>query len=154
MVDRHSDLLTNLKSPTLQNCLNLRLQSVSANRDQTGRRIFIFRAGQWDPSICSLDDIFRCNVLYLQRLASEKETQVNGIVSIVDLKGFGLYHARHFTPGHARRIAELIKDSFPIRFQAIHLIHEPWIFGMVLSIIWPFLSAKIQNRVSFTVSVM
>ncbi len=60
----------------------------------------------------------------------------------------GFYEqARHFTPGYAKRVADLIRDVFPIRFEAIHLVNQPWIFGAVLAVIWPFLSAKIQKRV-------
>ena len=42
------------------------------------------------------------------------------------------------------------QDCFPLRFQAIHLINEPWIFNIILSIILPLLSEKIQKRVCTT----
>ena len=56
----------------------------------------------------SLDDIFRCNVFCLRQLATNLDAQVNGIVAIVDLQNIGLQHARHFTPSHAKKIADLL----------------------------------------------
>lgn len=148
MKNNHADLMSNLQLPSLQKCLNLQLQSVCKSRDRDGRRIFVFRAGRWDPNTCSLDEIFRCNVFCLQRLVSETETQDKGIVAIVDMNNFGFHQARHFTPCQAKKVADLIRDSFPIRFHGIHLINESWVFNVVLSAIWPFLSEKIQKRIA------
>jgi len=147
MCDQYPDLTTNLQLQELQAHFNQRMQVITNNRDHLGRRIFIFRAGQWNPKISTSDDVFRCNVFCLQRLASDSETQIKGIVSIVDLKNLGIHHVRHVTPSYAKKIASLIQDCFPLRFQAIHLINEPWIFNIILSIILPLLSEKIQKRI-------
>ena len=39
-----------------------------------------------------------------------------------------------------------------MRFQAIHIINEPWVLKMIVSLIWPLLSEKIRNRVSLQLS--
>ncbi len=64
--------------------------------------------GRWNPKECSLDDIFRCNLFCLQQLASNLDSQINGIVAIVDLENLGLHQARHFTPSYAKKIADLL----------------------------------------------
>lgn len=147
MVEQNPDLMANLQAQDLKTHLNQRLQVVARHRDQLGRKIFIFRAGEWVPKVSTLDDIFRCNVYYLRRLASDLETQFKGIVAIVDLKNLGVHHVRHVTPSYAKKVAALIQDCFPIRFQAIHLVNEPWIFSILLSMILPFISEKVQNRI-------
>lgn len=40
------------------------------------------------------------------------------------------------------------KDSFPLKVRGIHLINEPIIFHAVFSMIKPFLTEKIKERVS------
>jgi len=147
MVDLNPNLMANLPAHELRIHLNEKLQVVAASRDQLGRQIFIFRAGRWNPKVSTLDDIFRCNIFYLRRLASDLQSQFKGIVAIVDLKQLGIHHVRHVTPSYAKLVASLIQDCFPIRFQAIHLVNEPWIFGVLLSMILPFMSEKIQNRI-------
>jgi len=147
MARNHDDLMSRLCVEQLRPCLDEKMVSVSKSRDQNGRRLLFFRAGRWRPDHCSLDDIFRSNLFCLQLLASEAETQLSGLVAVVDMSDFAFYQARHFTPGYAKRVADLIRDVFPIRFEAIHLVNQPWIFGAVLAVIWPFLSAKIQKRI-------
>lgn len=147
LFDQNPDLMANLETQDLKTHLNQRLQVVASDRDQLGRKIFIFRAGLWTPKVTTLDDIFRCNVFYLRRLASDLETQFKGIVAIVDLKNLGIHHVRQVTPSYAKKVAALIQDCFPIRFQAIHLVNEPWIFSILLSMILPFFSEKIQSRI-------
>jgi retinaldehyde-binding protein 1 len=48
-------------------------------------------------------------VLCLQRIATENETQKNGIVAVVDFKNFGLHQVRHLTPPFLKKIADLIQ---------------------------------------------
>ena len=67
------------------------------------------RPGLWTPKVTTLDDIFRCNVFYLRRLASDLETQFKGIVAIVDLKNLGIHHVRQVTPSYAKKVAALIQ---------------------------------------------
>ncbi|KAI9565830.1 hypothetical protein GHT06_009625 [Daphnia sinensis] len=149
MVKNYPELLSNLSVSKLRPQLKEQLQIVYKSRDKLGRRIFIFRAGRWNPNKLSLDDIFRCNVFCLQQLASNFDAQMNGIVAIVDLQNLSLHQARHFTPGYAKKIADLLTEAFPLSFQTIHIVNQNWIVDMLMSIIWPFLSAKIQKRVLY-----
>ena len=43
----------------------------------------------------------------------------------------------------------LLQETFPIRIQGIHIVNEPWVFKMILSMIWPFLSTKMRSRLFF-----
>ncbi|XP_046438130.1 alpha-tocopherol transfer protein-like [Daphnia pulex] len=149
MVKNYPELFTNLSAFKLRFQLKEQLQLVYKSRDKQGRRIFIFRAGRWNPKECSLDDIFRCNLFCLQQLASNLDSQINGIVAIVDLENLGLHQARHFTPSYAKKIADLLIETFPISFQIIHIVNQNWIVHTLMSIIWPFLSAKIQKRMLY-----
>ena len=131
--------MANIKESELRHHLTKRMQSVvigdKSDRDQYGRHIFIFRAGiaiklfhrlfiinnylwstgRWNPEETTLDDIFRCNLYCLKRLAAEPDAQLNGIICLVDLQDIGLYQARHFTPGYAKKVADLVTVSqFPV----------------------------------------
>jgi CRAL/TRIO domain len=108
--------------------------------------------GQWNPNHCSIHEMFRFHVYCLQRLAIEVETQKKGLVLVFDVSGMGLHHVRHFTPSVVKSLALILQDSFPMRFQAVHIINEPWIFKMIVSLVWPLLSEKMRNRVSLHIS--
>lgn len=120
--------------------LSYQLQMAYQAKTINGRSVFIFRAGKgfhtkafkpnvtfsfvtlgrWDPGKCTLDDIFRCNVYCLQRLVSERGAQTKGIEAIVDLKDLDLSHVRHFTPSHAKKIADLLMVRSTWLFNSAH----------------------------------
>lgn len=149
MASNYPELLTNLRESQLRAQFNKRLQVVYKGRDRSGRRLFIFRAGRWNPQETSLDDIFRCNVYCLQRLATYTDAQINGIVAIVDLGNIGLHQARQFTPGHAKKVANLLTHAFPIRFQSIHIVNQNWLVSLLMSVISPLLPTKMQQRIHY-----
>lgn len=41
-----------------------------------------------------------------------------------------------------------VQEVFPLRFKALHFVHEPSIFDWVFSLVKPFLSETIKGRVS------
>ena len=45
----------------------------------------------------------------LQRIATENESQKNGLVAVIDFKNFGLQKARHITPPFLKKVADLIQ---------------------------------------------
>ena len=122
--------------------------------------------GQWDIRVCNLDDAFRLFVYCLQRAIAEMETQINGVVLIMDFKDFTLHQAKHVTLAFLKKFASLIQvlsnncnlfsrlaflrssqDVFPIRCMGINVVHEPCVLKILVSMIWPFLSQKIRDRV-------
>ena len=65
--------------------------------------------GQWDIRVCNLDDALRLFVYCLQRAIAEIETQINGVVLIMDFKDFTLHQAKHVTLAFLKKFASLIQ---------------------------------------------
>jgi len=149
MTRNYPDLLTDLKPRRLQKVLECGHVLASPVRDKNGSRIILLKAGHWDVQKCTLEEVFKAIVCCLQRFASESETQKNGVVAVLDFKNFGLQQVRHVTPPFVKKLADLIQEVFPLRFQGIHIVNEPWVFKMILSMIWPFLSTKMRSRFFF-----
>ncbi|XP_037081786.1 alpha-tocopherol transfer protein-like [Pollicipes pollicipes] len=145
--NRH--LFDGLRPSAYQRVFERDLQLVLPQRDHNGCRIFIFRPGAWDPSTCSMDDIFCTNVLCLEHVAREQATQVCGVVAIQDFTGFGFHHMRHFTTEHIRRMISILQGSFPLRFKGFHFVFEPKIFYWAFAAVKPFLSKKLADRLFF-----
>lgn len=76
------------------------------------------------------------------------ETQVNGVVVVMDMSGLSLHHTKFFTPYYAKRTVELIQETFPLRFKGFHIVNEPFYFDAVVAVLKPFLKEKIKKRVS------
>lgn len=101
----------------------------------------------------SIEDIFRTNILALEQIVREAETQVAGTVVILDMAGLSLHHARFFTPYYAKRTVDVVQETFPLRFKGFHVVNEPFYFDAIMAVLKPFLKDKIKKRVS-TVIIM
>ena len=62
-----------------------RMQTVLPHRDRFGRRVFLFRAGIWDPSAVSPLDVFAANYICLEMMASEVKTQARFLTALLSL---------------------------------------------------------------------
>ncbi|KAF0758894.1 clavesin-2-like [Aphis craccivora] len=98
----------------------------------------------------SIEDVFKINLMILEVISEHPDTQLAGIVAIADFTGFKwLKHYQYLSPYYAKKSAEVVQDSFPLRFQGFHFINEPLYLYTVYSIIKPFLKEKIRCRVHF-----
>ncbi|KAJ8965185.1 hypothetical protein NQ314_004328 [Rhamnusium bicolor] len=148
--------LMRLKCPELFGCslpsesgvmFELQAQNMLQQRDQLGRRVYIIRVDNFDSSKVTIDDVFRANVLALEQIVREAETQIAGIVVILDMAGLSLQHAKFFTPYYAKRMVELVQETFPLRFKGFHIVNEPFYFDAVVAVLKPFLKEKIRKRI-------
>ncbi|XP_022908344.1 alpha-tocopherol transfer protein-like [Onthophagus taurus] len=154
MIQRY--YLMKLKCPELfrcplpsecENVFDLQAQFMLPNRDQLGRRIYIIRVDNFDASKASIDEIFRANVLALEQVVKEEQTQICGIVVVLDMAGLSLNHAKFFTPYYAKKTVELVQETFPLRFKGFHIVNEPFYFDAVMAVIKPFLKEKMKKRI-------
>ena len=122
-------------------------QTVLEHRDALGRRVFLFRAGAWEPASVPPGDVFAANYLCLEMMAREAKTQVAGIVVVVDMGGLSFNHIMNISSDYVRSVANVIQNTFPLRFREIHIVNESYLFDLVFALIKPFLSETIRSRV-------
>ncbi|XP_066971956.1 alpha-tocopherol transfer protein-like isoform X2 [Macrobrachium rosenbergii] len=145
----NADMYVDLVPSALDHVWDLRMQTVLPMPDKLGRTVLIFRTGAWLPEVCNLDDVFRSQVIMLEHIVRVPITQLRGITAVVDCAGLSMTHAYYLTPTHIRRMISVIQEVFPLRFKALHFVHEPSIFDWVFSLVKPFLSDTIKGRLHF-----
>nr|XP_027234913.1 alpha-tocopherol transfer protein-like [Penaeus vannamei] len=145
----NADMYVNLVPSALDHVWPLCMQTVLPTPDNLGRTVLIFRTGAWLPDICTLDDVFRSQVVMLEHVVRVPVTQLRGIAAVVDCSGLSMTHAYYLTPTHIRRMISVVQEVFPLRFKALHFVHEPSIFDWVFSLVKPFLSETIKGRLHF-----
>lgn len=87
-------------------------------------------------------------MLALEQIVREPETQVAGVTVVVDMVGLNLQHAKFFTPYYAKKMVEVVQETFPLRFKGFHVVNEPFYFDAIMAILKPFIKEKIRKRVS------
>lgn len=131
-------------------CTQHNVVNVLTNCDHKGRRVLLVNCGgTWDPSKVSADQLFRIFFLIHECAILEPETQVRGVVVIMDFDGMSLKQAKAMSPAFSMRLLGFIQDALPLRLKEIHMVKEPFVFNMVWSLFKPFIREKLKSRVSF-----
>nr|XP_033334939.1 alpha-tocopherol transfer protein-like isoform X2 [Megalopta genalis] len=147
---KHENVYKGLKPSREKNIFDHNILTVLPNRDQHGRRILIIELGKkWKHNKCSLDEVFKGCVLYVEAAMLEPTTQIAGAVVIFDMDGLTLQQTWQFNPPFAKRILDWLQEAVPLRVKNIHIINQPYVFNMVFALFKPFLKEKLKNRIIF-----
>ncbi|XP_050670588.1 alpha-tocopherol transfer protein-like isoform X1 [Leptidea sinapis] len=144
---KHYEGLTPSKE---QNIFNQNILKVLPTRDQLGRRVLVLELGtKWNHNKCTLDEVFKGCVLFLEAAMLEPETQICGAVVIFDMDGLSLQQCWQFTPQFAKRIVDWLQEAIPLRIKGFYIINQPYIFNMVFQLFKPLLKEKLRSRIVF-----
>lgn len=146
----YKDLVHGLQVEQVKECfIKGSVINVLKNCDQKGRRVLIVNCGKlWDPSTVPSDEMFR--MLYMVHIAAqlEEETQVRGVVCIMDFDGLAMKQVKALSPSFSKRLLTFIQDAMPLRMKEVHFVKQPFIFNMVWTLFKPFVKEKLNKRVS------
>ena len=78
----------------------------------------------------------------LDILFLEGETQICGVVLIIDFRGVQWRHFRSVGVANLNKFVTLVQDCVPIRVKAVHFLREPAPLGAVLALLKPFLKVS------------
>ncbi|KAK7788490.1 hypothetical protein R5R35_011932 [Gryllus longicercus] len=124
--------------------------NVMAGRDQKGRRVlFVNVGGTWDTKSVTSDQIFRLFYLIHQGAMQEPETQVAGVVVVMDFLDLSMKQVTAFTPAFSMRLLTFIQDAMPLRLKEVHIVNQPFLFNMVFAMFKPFIREKLKSRMFF-----
>ncbi|KAK9878603.1 hypothetical protein WA026_022864, partial [Henosepilachna vigintioctopunctata] len=85
--------------------------TVPPYREQTGRRIILYRMGEWDPEKTTIDEIFQATLVVLELAILEPRGQILGGICIFDLGGMSVNQAWYMTPSIANKMIQIMVKS-------------------------------------------
>jgi len=119
------------------------------NRDASGRQILFVQPQNWNAYKFCLDEALAALFMVIDESLESIDTQLNGLVVLVDFKGFGFAHARQVGPSRIQAVVGILQDSYPARFKEIHFYNHPSLFNMIFAVAKPFLKEKMRKRIYF-----
>ena len=104
------DLFDGLYLENLRHVLEEGFPGVLDSRDSNGSRILVLFPGRWELELFNFKEIVRSLVFTMEELIAEEETQINGIIAIVDFAGWSLSkHARNMTIKEMRNVIKIFQ---------------------------------------------
>ncbi|KAM0733758.1 Alpha-tocopherol transfer protein-like [Formica fusca] len=123
--------------------------TVPPYRTQCGRRLMIYRIGNWKPSKYPVEELFKATTCVLELGILEPRAQIMGGIVIFDLKDITIQHAWTVTPQVATMMLSLMVTAFPIKIHELHILHQSWIFDTIFAVFKPLIDTNMRNRIFF-----
>ncbi|XP_065356438.1 alpha-tocopherol transfer protein-like [Calliphora vicina] len=116
-------------------------------RDQHGRRIIVSVMKQWDHKAVPYDTVYAACALCTELIQLEVETQINGVMYLVDLQELTFGQALQYTPYRIKRILDNIQNNIPLRVKGFHVVNQPKFFEPIFSTFKLFFNPKFAARI-------
>jgi hypothetical protein len=116
-------------------------------RDEQGRRIILIQARLMDPKFFTSADAIRLLTWIARVILEEEETQISGIVTIVDFSEITFSHMRILSVSDAVDFVSVMKSGTVGRQKGMFLVSLPSFASFILEVAKKAANEKLRQRI-------
>ncbi|XP_002739961.1 alpha-tocopherol transfer protein-like [Saccoglossus kowalevskii] len=146
---KYPELYSNYRPSAYRQIYEQEIEAMLPAKDKSGRAVIVFSISKWDPDRYDPDLITAAILIVMEKIIEDEEVQVNGVVFVGDYEGLTMRHILKMGPAQAKKQMDCMMYCNPMRFKAIHIIRQPQILDILLSMFKPLMSAKLLKRYHF-----
>lgn len=122
-----------LHLPDVAKALRTVKMSSIPNRTKDNDVIHFFKLH--DSKLSSFDLASLMKISYMLLDVSQEKNPPDGLIVVIDMKGFGLLHLTKFNYGLLKKYMQFLQEGMPLQIRSIHVLNSVYFFDKVLSIL-------------------
>jgi len=133
----------------MQEMLDLGLNVPLPGKDKQGRTVMLVQTGGYDPSKHDFVDVMRVGFMSSDVILLDPETQVNGLVVLLDFSEFSAAHVYNYTRSTIQKAMKCWTDTYPTRSKGVNYYNTPSVFNALQDVFMFFMKEKLKKRLHF-----
>lgn len=116
-------------------------------RDSEGRRVIFVQTRKIDPKLFTLADAIHLVVWIAKAILEEEETQISGIVTVVDQTDLTFGHVRLFSVTDVVNFVSMIKNGAVGRQKGMYMVALPSFASFMVEVAKKTMTEKLRKRI-------
>lgn len=116
-------------------------------RDSEGRRVIFVQTRKMDPKQFTLADAIHLVVWIAKAILEEEETQISGIVTVVDQTDLTFGHIRLFSVRDVMDFVSMIKNGAVGRQKGMYMVKLPSFASFMVEVAKKAMTEKLRKRI-------
>jgi hypothetical protein len=124
--------------------------AILSSRTKQGELVLLLDLAYFHQALkdgSTFDQLFKPYIYASNQFIGSSKTQINGVILIVNMENVNAMALSVKLSGNLNKAMNYFANSFPLRVKGIHAINNSVALGVLVSIIQPFISAKMRNRI-------
>jgi hypothetical protein len=142
-----------LAEPIFKELADAGVELVVPERNKDGSKILIYRAAAIDTERFNVTQCIRNGCAILQVLLCEEETQIAGLISIIDVSNLHLSILNFFSMSDFKNVVNLLANVLPCRLKGFYVVGLPGFLKQICELAVAFVPKKLRKRLHFMKSI-
>ncbi|XP_060534462.1 alpha-tocopherol transfer protein-like [Cylas formicarius] len=100
-----------------------------------------------DTSYSNFDLVPIMKLSYMLVDIAQEKNPPNGLVVVIDMKGFGLMHLTRLKMGAIKTYLQFLQEGFPLQLKAIHILNGVYFFDKIMAIVKVFMKSELIDMI-------